>query len=208
MTVGDFYGAGRPVSRCSRQTALDQQYLPWKRLSMLCSTIELTGCMKQVLAVQSNQHPHKPIHKDIRWCPQHPMDSVTQCLLSPGNTRHSIDMVTLHMISTVQCQVHLIKNPGALIIDGNPVPGCSIRLGVHILQPLGQDAHILQVNVKQLLEAWPLHLDDYLLSIQGCQMHLHSNSINAWGNGQLEALQQDIVQALDPDAHSSGRHWS
>ena len=67
---------------------------------------------------------------------------------------------------------HLIKNPGALVIDGDPIPGRSIRLGVHILQPLGQNTHILEVNVKQLLEAWPLHLNYHLLPIESCQMHL------------------------------------
>lgn len=66
----------------------------------------------------------------------------------------------------------LVQDARALIIDGHPVPGRTIRLGVHILQPLSQHPHILKVNIKELLQARPLHLHHHLLSIQAGQVHL------------------------------------
>lgn len=37
--------------------------------------------------------------------------------------------------------------------------------GPHLLQQLRQHAHVLQVDVKQLLQARPLHLDHHLLAL-------------------------------------------
>ena len=68
---------------------------------------------------------------------------------------------------------YLVQDARALIIDGHPISGCTIRLRVHVLKPLRQHSHLLQVNVKELLQARSLHLDHNLLPIQRRQMHLH-----------------------------------
>ena len=67
---------------------------------------------------------------------------------------------------------YLIQNSGAFIIDGNPIPGCPIRLGIRFLEPLSQHSHILQVNVKELFQARPLDLHYHCLPLVCSQMYL------------------------------------
>ena len=80
---------------------------------------------------------------------------------------------SIHGLTAQHSTAHLVENARALIIDSNPIPSCSIRLGVCCLQPLSQHPHILQVNVKQLLQARPLHLHNHGLPLVGGQMHLY-----------------------------------
>mmetsp|Transcript_30175 Transcript_30175/g.64489 ORF Transcript_30175/g.64489 Transcript_30175/m.64489 type:complete len:853 (-) Transcript_30175:269-2827(-) len=56
----------------------------------------------------------------------------------------------------------LIQNAAALVVDGHPVPGRTVRLGVHTLQQLRHKADVLRVHVEELLEVGPLDLDDDL----------------------------------------------
>lgn len=69
---------------------------------------------------------------------------------------------------------HLVQHPGSLVEDAEPVAGGAISLWVQPLQPLGQHADVLQVDVKEFTQPRPLHLDDHTLPVQLGKVDLHT----------------------------------
>jgi hypothetical protein len=66
----------------------------------------------------------------------------------------------------------LVQHVLALVVDGDPVAGGAVRLGVHLLQPLRNDAQVLEVDLEQLTQARPLHLDHHPLPVPARAVHL------------------------------------
>mmetsp|Transcript_29729 Transcript_29729/g.65785 ORF Transcript_29729/g.65785 Transcript_29729/m.65785 type:complete len:241 (+) Transcript_29729:2112-2834(+) len=89
----------------------------------------------------------------------------------------------------------LVEDAAALVVDGHPVTRCTVRLGVHLLQPHRQGADVLAVNVKQLLQTRALHLDHHPLSscLDARQVHLTQGSCRY---GDLLPLAEHLLNRL------------
>lgn len=72
----------------------------------------------------------------------------------------------------MQKHTYLVQDSAALVINGNPVTGCAVRLWVKLLEPHRQRPDVLQVDVKQGLESRPLYLDHHALTVEGGTVHL------------------------------------
>lgn len=66
----------------------------------------------------------------------------------------------------------MIQNPGALVVDRDPVARGAVRLGVDGLQPAREQAHVLEVDVEELLEPRALDLDDDALAVEAREVDL------------------------------------
>lgn len=66
----------------------------------------------------------------------------------------------------------LVEDARALVVDRDPVPRGAVRLGVGRLQPAREQAHVLEVDVEELLEPRALDLDHDALAPEAREVHL------------------------------------
>jgi len=97
----------------------------------------------------------------------------------PQNTGHLDPVGVLEALAEPVCAFTLqgvidllVEDPGALVVDRDPVSRRAVRFGVHGLQPARQQPHVLEVDVEELFQARALDLDDDALAVEPGEVDL------------------------------------